>query len=352
MPTQTRSTVVAVFRTAADAQAAGNELMANGFRQEDIYLSSEEQPAATEGIREHHEGGIAGWFKRVFGSEEETDQTEYETAVRSGNIILSVDVSDANLDRAADILNRHSPINVHRDSGEASATGAAPATSVAADQQKAIPVVQEELRVGKRSVLRGGVRIYSRVVEEPVEETVRLRQERVAVDRHPVDRPVTEADLRSGTDQVIEVKEYAEEPVVSKQARVVEEVRVGKEASERAETVRDTVRHTEVKVEDLNQANAGRTTGTDLDEDFRRDFASRYGTSAVNYEDYAPSYRYGYEIASDPRYQGRDFRDVETDLQNDYGRRYPNSTWDKVKESVRYGWDKVTGRTRQATAGR
>jgi uncharacterized protein (TIGR02271 family) len=359
MPTITRSTLVAVFRTAADAQAAANELKANGFSQDDIYMSSDyAQPAAAEGIRERHEGGVVGWLKRVLGHEDETDQTAYETAVHSGNTIVSVEVNNDNLDRAADILNRHSPIDVHHGSGEtvaragtAARAAAAPATDAAADQQRAIPVVQEELQVGKRAVLRGGVRIYSRVVEQPVEETVRLREERVAVERQPVDRPATEADIR-GRDQVVEMREYAEEPVVSKQARVVEEVHVGKEASERAETVKDTVRHTEVRVEDLNQANAGRTMGADINEDFRRDFAARYESSAGAYEDYAPSYRYGYEMASDPRYQGRDFSEVEADLRNDYGRRYPNSTWDKMKESIRYGWDKVRGRTSRAAAAR
>jgi uncharacterized protein (TIGR02271 family) len=356
MPTTMQSTIIAVFRNATDAQAAANELEVNGFSQHDIYLSSEyAQP--TEEIREprgvHHEEGITGWFKRMFGQEDETDRTVYETAVRSGNTILSVEVNNENLDTAADILNRHSPIDVHRDFGETPAASArvatAPVTDVTTDQ-RAIPVVQEELQVGKRSVPRGGVRIYSRVLEQPVEETVRLRQERVAVERQPVDRPVTEADLRAATDKVVEVKEYAEEPIVSKQARVVEEVRVGKEATERAETIRDTVRHTDVRVEGLDPA--GRPLATDIDEDFRRDFAARYGTSAGTYEDYAPSYRYGYEAANDPRYQGRDFNEVEADLRNEYARRDPNRTWDKVKDSVRYGWNRVTGRARHATAAR
>ena len=87
--------------------------------------------------------------------------------------------------------------------------------------------------MGKRSYQRGGVRVYSHTVDTPVEEKVRLRDERVYVDRQPVDRPVTDADLRGEQEKVIEVKEFAEEPVVEKRARVVEEVRVGKNVSER-----------------------------------------------------------------------------------------------------------------------
>ncbi len=53
-----------------------------------------------------------------------------------------------------------------------------------------VPVVQEELQVGKREVERGGMRIYSRVTERPIEETVRLHEEEVSVARRPVNRPL------------------------------------------------------------------------------------------------------------------------------------------------------------------
>jgi len=114
-----------------------------------------------------------------------------------------------------------------------------------------IPVVEEELLVGKREVQRGGVRVYTRVVETPVQEQVVLREEHARVERHPVDRPISEAEVDALRDQSIEVRETAEEPVVAKTARVVEEVRIGKEASERTEHVTDTVRRTEVEVDQI-----------------------------------------------------------------------------------------------------
>ncbi len=76
------------------------------------------------------------------------------------------------------------------------------------------------------------------------------------MNRQAVNRAADEADLRGGQEEVIEVKEYAEEPVISKEARVVEEVRVNKESSERKETVKDKVRRTEVEVENLSEENA------------------------------------------------------------------------------------------------
>lgn len=371
MATTTDSTVVAVFQNASDAQAAANELKANGFSQSDIYISSSDTGSTniprTEGTTEH-EGGITGWFKRVFGGHDDDDLQRYENAVRSGNTILSVDVKNQDLNRVADILDRYSPVDIHREFGQtgtataatttnapraaatAAGTAGAAATRTGANEQRAIPVVEEELKVGKRAVLRGGVRVYSRVVEKPVEESINLREERVRVDRHPVDRPVNQADLRGGTDQVVEVKEYAEEPVVSKEARVVEEVRVNKEASERTQQVRDTVRHTEVRVEGIGEGQgAGTTSTSDLTDDFRRNFTSTYGSTGGKFETYAPAYQYGYDMANDPRYRGRNFSEIESDLRSDYGRRYPNSTWDKMKDAVRYGWDKVTGKTKSAT---
>ena len=52
-------------------------------------------------------------------------------------------------------------------------------------------------------------------------------------------------------------------PVISKSARVVEEVVVGKKATDRTETVRDTLRRTEVDVENAGGAAIKRYAGTE-----------------------------------------------------------------------------------------
>jgi uncharacterized protein (TIGR02271 family) len=126
----------------------------------------------------------------------------------------------------------------------------------------AIPVIQEELRVGKREVQRGGVRIFQRMVETPVNETVNLREEHVNVERRPVDQPISSADLAGFEEKSIELRETAEEAVVQKSARVVEEVVVGKEVSEREQQINDTVRHTEVDIEQLGAGAVSSTSGT------------------------------------------------------------------------------------------
>jgi stress response protein YsnF len=96
----------------------------------------------------------------------------------------------------------------------------------------------------------GGVRVQTTQTERPVEASVNLREEHVNVERHRVDRPATAADLNQpGRNAAIEVTATSEVPVVAKEARVVEEVVVNKEATE---TVRDSVRKTDVKVEKLD----------------------------------------------------------------------------------------------------
>ncbi len=114
-----------------------------------------------------------------------------------------------------------------------------------------IPIVEEELAVGKRTVDQGGVRVYKRIVEIPAEESINLREEHVVIERNAVDRAATQADLAAQGNRSIELTETAEEAVISKNARVVEEVLIGKQTGEHTETIHDTVRRTEVELEEL-----------------------------------------------------------------------------------------------------
>ena len=140
----------------------------------------------------------------------------------------------------------------------AASTGTGVSDRVGAEDV-AIPVVEEELKVGKRETESGGVRVTTRVEETPIVEQVTLREERVDVERRPVDRPVTDADLAAVQESVFEVQERSEELVVDKQARIVEEVVINKDVAERTETIQDTVRRTDVDVREI--PGETRTTG-------------------------------------------------------------------------------------------
>ena len=124
--------------------------------------------------------------------------------------------------------------------------------------EERIPVVEKWLSVGKQETAHGRVSVRGYVVETPVQEQVALREEHVSIERNPVDRAVAAGD-DAFRERKIEAMEIAEEAVVGKEARVTEEVVVRKRAEERTGTVSDTVRRTEVEVEDER----GRTGATE-----------------------------------------------------------------------------------------
>jgi len=358
MADTTNNTVVGVFEEYRTAERVVHELTSAGISRDSIQIKSNFMTGAAgrgTGQEEHEEGGISGFFHRLFGGDEQDEYSgHYAEAIRRGDAIVSVSVPQSQMDQAVDIMNAAGAINIDQRAAAFRQTGyerhdpnAAPYSRDEAMREReqfrntgegaSIPVIEEELQVGKRMVRRGGVRVYSRVVEQPVEENVQLREDHVTVERRAVNRPFETGDAKGLREQSITVTEMAEEPVVQKRARVREEVIVGKETTERTEQVRDKVRHTEVEVEQLGQSGG-------YADDFRKDYESRYATSGVPYETYQPAYEYGYRTASDARYRGRDWSDVEDDLKTDYARNQPGSSWDRMKGAVRYGWEKVTGK--------
>jgi len=177
-----------------------------------------------------------------------------------------------------------------------------------------------------------------------VEETVRLRDETVRVERRPADRPATEADLSAGRERTVEVTETDEEAVITKQARVVEDVVVHKDVQEQTETVRDTVRRTEVEVEEVGAGRPQEARGFDTyDADFRGHYTASLAGRGHPYERWAPAYRYGYELAGDRRYAGRDWAALEADARRDWEGRH-QGTWDEFKDTIRHAWERVRGR--------
>jgi uncharacterized protein (TIGR02271 family) len=121
-------------------------------------------------------------------------------------------------------------------------------------EEERIPIVQESLKVGKRMTRNGGTRVRSHVRENPAEEQVTLREEKIEVENRPCERTLSNDDAEAGglfEERVFEIAQMREEPVVTKVAVVREEVIVRKRIQERVETVRDTVRRTEVEVDDL-----------------------------------------------------------------------------------------------------
>lgn len=270
-------TVVGLFDNRSNAGAATQELIQKGFLRENIDVSNRQisdaatstQIAVTEtGVSE----SIGNFFNSLFGGDKKTARN-YTTAAGDADAIITVQVDSLERAReAAEILDRHGAIDVDGRSSQhdqnlqqnqqnlAAAPNAPQTAQNAADihnaaniqNETAIPVIEEQLQVGKQIVQREGARIRSRIIEKPVEANLRLREEHIVVNRRSVNRDVTNADLANFREGELVITEHAEIPVVGKQARVVEEILIGKNVTEHVETVHETIRRNEVEVEKVN----------------------------------------------------------------------------------------------------
>ena len=259
--------VVAAFNSSSVAEAAIRDLETARIPSAGIKSYSKDEPAYQDyrGRHPEHQGGFWSW---LIG--EEPTQTQeygvYDTSLASGHTVVTVTVDELHADAVIGILNQHKPHEIHEQTSGASetyqtGTAAYPAARplntsgvTGGKEEQVIPLAEEQLQVGKRTVDRGTTTIRRYVVRKPVEESITLRDETVSIERR---RPVTagEAGVPAGAfeERTVEVHQTAEEPVVSKTARVAEEVVVRKDATERTETVRDDVRREQVEVEDANQ---------------------------------------------------------------------------------------------------
>ena len=126
-------------------------------------------------------------------------------------------------EEAADILDENGAVNVDDSASQYGYSGSKNYSTPLSDtnesgdnESKSLNVIKEDVQVGKREIETGGVRLRSRIVERPVEEKLRLREEKVTVERQPVDRPATTTDLQNFKEDEIEMTERAEVADVKK----------------------------------------------------------------------------------------------------------------------------------------
>jgi uncharacterized protein (TIGR02271 family) len=207
---------------------------------------------------------------------------------------------------------------------------------VVTDREETIPVIQEDLEIGKREVETGGVRVQSRVTETPINEQVNLREEHVNIERHPVDRPLTAADRDAFQDRTIEMREHAEKAVVAKTARVVEQVSVGKTVTNKTEQISDSVRRTDV---DIVPIKATTRVGYErYNDQLRSHYDKTFASSGTPFTHYDSAYRYGYELRGDNRLKGSDWSAVEPHARETW-ESHNRGTWDRFKDAIRHGFD-------------
>ena len=304
-------TVVGLFGTLGEAQRIAEYFRTAGYANTTVFANGgddkdEINPEGKVGIGQK----ISNFFSGLSGGDDDV-HNHYANGINNGGGLVAVTTEDDRVDTVAGILKDKGARDVdddfdadklgaaantanpdrgygrRADVDGVAATGAAAGTAAydrgtatgydrntdynrdaaAYDRNdttttdgQVIPVLAEDLVVGKREVNRGGVRVYSHVVSEPVSQDVTLRNERVVMERRPVDRAATAADFTSGKDSTIELNAMGEEALVGKTSRVVEEIRLGKESDTRTETVNENLRHTEVEVTELPSDDTVTTT--------------------------------------------------------------------------------------------
>lgn len=286
--------VIGVFDSSTADRVIG-DLMSSGFS----------SSAVTR-----YEGGSSDLEAQLTSAGVEAGEAgEYAGSVSSGDVLVVAQAEDAQTDEAVAIMNRYYTGSGNAQGDAQYAAGDTQTTQTVADTgETRLAVAEEQLMVGKREVSRGGVRVRSVVTERPVEQQVSLRDETIKVERRPVDRAPTDADTNVFNEQAFELTETDEEAVVAKETRVIEEVVIGKTTEQRTETVRDTVRRSDVEVEELGSS-------------------------------------YGETLASDPRYQGREWHEVEGEAKTDWeSKNQDKSTWEEVQGSVKGAWDRLRGK--------
>jgi uncharacterized protein (TIGR02271 family) len=238
-----KNIVIGLFDNGSRAQSVAQELLRSGFDRGDIRLVNNESE----------------FRNAVADTNLSSDETSYYMGeIRRGAAAVTAATSPDRIERAVRIMNSYNA----RTAGQRGIEGERLQRGLQRgiegerlmrdEREMAFPVVEEELQIGKRMVERGGVRIYNRVTERPIEQQVNLREERIKVEHRRVDRPASEQDMnmfREG--RQIDLTETFEEPVIAKEAHVIEEVIISKEVVEHPETIRDTVRRTDVEVERL-----------------------------------------------------------------------------------------------------
>lgn len=291
--------VVALYDTAAHADAAVNKLKSAGYSAHDIRVIRNENDALKAGLNE------PGFWHGLSGHEIEPDDVAAVggSAVHGG-VVVSVRVPESEAKKVIALLDGIKPVDVLGPPRVYGSPGAQPVkvgvppptsaptlrpqgvkpvdvsgarpvyaspglepvsvtepplTSAASlrNDEELVRLAEEQLSVGKRQVEAGITRVRRFVVEKPVEACVTLHEEHAEIMRKAISDPTYIRDI-DWSDQVVEITETVEKPVVSKTVRVAEEVVIRRKGSDHVETVHDTVRRQQLDVERVPAATAKR----------------------------------------------------------------------------------------------
>jgi hypothetical protein len=316
-------TVIGLFDDRKEGERAYAALRNEGYAQADLdILTNDDQDDVPK---------LANLRKNI----PSPDSDVYLEGVRQGGTIITASVADSSVGRATEILSNFNIVNIAKRAEELRKVDTKLELRDAAKHDDVIDVIEEELQVGKEQVERGRLRIYNVVTEREVSQNVSLRDETIRVKRRPIDREVAiTADLfQARSFEMVEVDEIAK---VSKTARVVEEVYLGKEVVDKIETIKETLRRQDVEIEEIPAARSFQ----DYDTDFRGFYDKHLTNSGVSYDGLKPAFNFGYSLATREPFRSSPWSAVEADSRRIWEDKNPG-TWDQNAAVIKYAWERV-----------
>lgn len=316
-------TVIGLFDDQSEAKRAYTALVSEGYAQADLDILTNDDKDDEPKLAH-----MRDWVPKP-------DIDIYLEGVAQGGTIITANVADSAVSRAAGIMSGYNMVNLKKRATELQKGRQDLTLSDPAKSNEVLEVVEEELQVGKELVERGRMRIYNYVTEREVQQNVGLRDETIKVQRRPVNRTVNiDHDLfKPRSYEMVEMDEIAK---VAKTARVVEEVSLGKEVAEKIETIKETLRRQDVKIEEIPAARPLK----EYDSDFRSFYSKNLANSGVTYEKLSPAFHYGYDLATREPFRSSPWTAVEADSRRIWEEKNPG-TWDQNKAVIKYAWEKV-----------
>lgn len=341
-------TLVAVFDNRSDAQQAMDELLASSFSSSNVRLShadptghtDSQTGAATLQSSPHDDESIGtsikNFFSDIFGSDDSVNAQRYEGAVSRGHHVLTIGpVSEPEVERAADIIERFGPIDIDEDGtndvqGMAGGIGSDQImrrdSASASQGSQSLSFQNDDRQPFQQGNLNDPVPMGG-TYQEPSGGNSNLS--------HPGGQRLSSTtsgmSMQDGTQSGALQRDDLGSSVGSG---------IGSSAAGTAgtatsqETRRPGMRVFPRDAGDLNESDRAN----------RSHWNSTYGQDGGTYDDYAPAYSYGSSLASDEKFRGRSWDDAESDIRSDWESRNAGttSTWDKMKAAVRHGWERIT----------
>lgn len=313
-------TLAAVFDNRASAESARQKLIASGFGSERIRLNDSTSdysgiPSATSTVANttgrDDEGFVASikhFFADLFGSHE--DRYVYAEAVSRGHVVLTLEsASDAEIDRASDIVEDFGPLNIEEHS----------------EQWRAGGWSRDDSTTGAGYVGSTAGNLGGNAAANLQSQSGSLSQQATPLG----------AGAELGINPAVPVGNLSQSSTASQQfAR--------DDAPDFIQPGGATSLGGTRNVRSYPRVDTLSNDIVDDEQYYRSHWDATYLSTGGRFEDYDPAYRYGRSMAGSDTYRGRAWDEVEPDLRSNWEHTYPQSAWENFKDAVRHGWNRLT----------